>query len=817
MWILILILVLGSAGAALAVSEKKRQEKHRQMAEERRKKRAEALAKAREASKISYDHVPHEEDKGEELDVGEPPAKQPVVKEKAPIGEEMAKTQVYAPVAKVDEDVVGGDTKIMPGKLVDEAPIADAWVEPKQDVEIEEPRKEKAKADEPPRTFVVDENALDVLTGKFDYISEEMEEKEEKRRLREEKKRQQRKLKEDKKQKKQAAPVKQTETAEMDEKEEKTSKLAVLGWVLGAIGCLGAAAVFGYYVLKPADDNKPAYTEPENSVSITEEDEAEKDSENESQPTEQEDSTAAEGTAAQFAGTLSEVPHAVAATQPSNWNMTWEVFGKNDLILNGFDRVDDISFADADPYFALPGIATFRGGNFRDSGSYGTVKLESKTFSDRVWTQYSASIQTSDGESAWTGSGWTGQPLVVQWDNETKQHMDLYDSAKAKDGLVEVIYATLDGTIYFMDLETGEYTRDSLYLGMTFKGSGALDPRGYPLMYVGSGDYTVEGRSPRMYVISLLDGSVLYEYGWDDPVAMRAWCSFDSSPLVDAETDTLIWPGENGVLYSIKLNTVYDKAAGMISVDPELTARTRYTSERSNADTYWLGYESSISVIDRYAYLSENGGMFYCIDLDTMELVWAQDTKDDSNSTPVIEYDAETGRAYIYTAPSLHWTAEGGWGSISIYKLDAITGEIVWQKEYECGTEEGVSGGVQATPVIGKEGTNLENLIIYPIARTPDMWGGAMIAFDKETGAEVWRWAMDYYTWSSPVAVYTENEEGYLVVFDSQGGGFLLDGATGTVLDTTDVGSLVEASPIVYNNRIVVGTRGELIIGMDLQ
>ncbi len=809
MWILILILVLGGAGAAVAVSEKKRQEKHRQMAAERRKKRAEALAKARETSKVSYDHVPHEEDKGEELDVGEPTAYQPVAKEEPTHTEEMAKTQVYEPMAKSEEETVSGDTKVVPEKLVEESQPANGWVEPKS---------EKTESAESHRTFVIDENALDVLTGKFDYISEEMEEKEEKRRLRQEKKEQQKLLKEKKKQKKQVPPQNLKEdAAEPIKKEEKTSALAVLGWVLGAIGCLGAVAVFGYYMLKPADDNEPAYTEPENSVSIPAESETEKENESDSGEESQEESTAIDATVSQVVGTLSEVPHAVAATQPSNWSMTWEVFGKDDLVLSGFDRVDDISFANADPYFALPGIATFRGGNFRDSGSYGTVNLESKSFSDRVWTQYSASIQTSDGESAWTGSGWTGQPLVVQWDNETKQHMDLYDSAKAKDDLVEVIYATLDGTIYFMDLETGEYTRDSLYLGMTFKGSGALDPRGYPLLYVGSGDYTVEGRSPRMYVISLLDGSVLYEYGWDDPVAMRAWCSFDSSPLVDAETDTLIWPGENGVLYSIKLNTVYDKAAGMISVDPELTARTRYTSERSNADTYWLGYESSISVVDRYAYLSENGGMFYCIDLDTMELVWAQDTKDDSNSTPVIEYDAETGRAYIYTAPSLHWTAEGGWGSISIYKLDAITGEIVWQKEYECGTEDGVSGGVQATPVIGKEGTNLENLIIYPIARTPDMWGGAMIAFDKETGTEVWRWDMDYYTWSSPVDVYTESGEGYLVVFDSQGGGFLLDGATGTLLDTTDVGSLVEASPIVYDNRIVVGTRGQLICGIDLQ
>ncbi len=804
MWILILILVLGGAGAALAVSEKKRQERHRQMAEERRRKRAEALAKARETSKVSYDHVPHEEDRGEELNVGEPPAYQPTAVKKTVPQEEMEKTQVFEPVAKVEEDTVSGDTKVVPERLIDESQLEKNW---------EETKREKTQTAEPARTFVVDEKALDVLTGKFDYISEEMEEKEEKRRLREEKKQQQRQLKEDKKRKKQMMPQEQTEEAEVTVKEGKTSALAVFGWVLGAIGCLGAVAVFGYYMLRPNVEHEPAYTEPESTVSIPEESETEKDSETEKQ----EESIVVKEEATQAAGKLSEEPHAVAATQPSNWGMTWEVFGKDDLMLNGYDRVDDISFADNDPYFALPGIATFRGGNFRDSGSYGTVNLSSKTFSDRVWTQYSASIQTSDGDSAWTGSGWTGQPLVVQWDNETKQHMDLYDSAKAKDGLVEVIYATLDGTIYFMDLETGEYTRDSLYLGMTFKGSGALDPRGYPLMYVGSGDYTVEGRSPRMYVISLIDGSVLYEYGWEDPVAMRAWCSFDSSPLVDAETDTLIWPGENGVLYSIKLNTVYDQAAGTISVNPELTARTRYTSERSNADTYWLGYESSIGVIDRYAYLSENGGMFYCIDLDSMELVWAQDTKDDSNSTPVIEYDAETGKAYIYTAPSLHWTAEGGWGSISIYKLDAITGEIVWQKDYECGTEEGVSGGVQATPVIGKEGTNLENLIIYPIARTPDMWGGALIAFDKETGEEVWHWEMNYYTWSSPVAVYTETGEGYLVVFDSQGGGFLLDGATGTVLDTTDVGSLVEASPIVYDNRIVVGTRGQLICGIDLQ
>lgn len=774
MWILILILVLAGAGAAMAVSEKKRQEKHRRLAEERRKKRMEALAKAREMNQLSYDHLPYDGEDGEELNVGEPADRHPAEEMKQ---EKAQDTRIYEPLdEKAEEAAKADDTQVVPEKLVEEA-----------------------YEDRPQKSFVVDEAALDVLTGKFDYISEEMEEKEAR-------KRQKRDQKLQKKEK--------TE----DQKDEKASGWAVLGWALGAIGCIAAMLLFGYYFLKPSGTAQPAGTGVESS------DPAQNVSEGSSEPSANQseaegdsDSQVSEPAEPPLSYQLMEEPHAVEATQPSNWNITWEIFDANDTNLTTFDRVDDISFGDSAAYFALPGIATFRGGNFRESGSFGTVNLSQKKFSSAAWTQYSASIPTGEGDGSWTGSGWTGQPLVVQWDDATKQIMNLYDSAKAKDGLIEVIYATLDGTIYFMDLETGEYTRDSLYLGMTFKGSGALDPRGYPLMYVGSGDFTLEGRNPHMYVISLIDGSVLYEYGGADPVAMRGWCGFDSSPLVDAETDTLIWPGENGVLYTIKLNTAYDAAAGTISIDPELTARIRYTTGRSSDESYWLGFECSVGIIDRYAYLSENGGMFYCINLDTMELVWAQDTKDDSNSTPVIDFDPKTGRGYIYTAPSLHWTAEDGWGSISIYKLDAITGEIVWQKEYDCGTVDGVSGGVQATPVIGRTGTNMEGLIIYPIARTPDLWGGAMVALDQTTGEEVWRWDMDHYAWSSPVAVYNEAGEGYLVAFDSQGGGFLLDGATGQMLDTTDVGSLVEATPVVYNNRIVVGTRGQLICGIDLQ
>ena len=41
--------------------------------------------------------------------------------------------------------------------------------------------------------------------------------------------------------------------------------------------------------------------------------------------------------------------------------------------------------------------------------------------------------------------------------------------------------------------------------------------------------------------------------------------TYDSAPLVDADTDTLIYPGENGILYTIKLNTVFDETTGQLT------------------------------------------------------------------------------------------------------------------------------------------------------------------------------------------------------------------------------------------------------------
>ena len=497
-------------------------------------------------------------------------------------------------------------------------------------------------------------------------------------------------------------------------------------------------------------------------------------------------------------------------SNPDKWGVQWEII-QNGSVVDSYNREDPISFGQGSTYTELEGITTFRGDNYRSGATFGTANVVKETIS-ALW---SSNIGSFNG---WPGSGWTGQPLIVRWDNATKPIMNLYADKKAKEGLVEVILATLDGYIYFYDLEDGSYTRDPVWVGMNFKGAGSLDPRGYPLMYVGSGDYA-SGKAPRMYIVSLIDGTILYERSGSDGFTLRSdWAAFDSSPLIDAETDTLIWPGESGILYTIKLNSKFDLQAGTISIAPEETVKNRYTISRSGGSKYWLGYEPSAVIVDRYLYISENGGMFFCIDLNTMDLVWAQDTKDDSNSTPVFQWDESGTTGYIYTAPSLHWTADGNSkGSMSIYKLDAKTGEIVWEYVYDCHTVSGVSGGVQSTPLLGKEGTDLEGLIFYSIARTPNAYNGVLVALDTKTGEKVWELSMDKYTWSSPVAVYGESGKSYIVICDSIGNVSLLEGKTGKVLSTVNIGSNVEASPAVFGYTLVVGTRGQKVYGLKIE
>ncbi len=501
-------------------------------------------------------------------------------------------------------------------------------------------------------------------------------------------------------------------------------------------------------------------------------------------------------------------PGFAESSDPALWEMTWGI-NVDGADVESYTREEPITFGDPDAYFSLPGVPTFRGNNYRNSPSYGTAEVSQKTLT-QVWRRQVGYLVSPE----WIGCGWTGQPLIVQWDEETKQNMNLYKNKKNKENLVEVIYAKMDGYIHFYDLKDGSATRDPIFMGMVFKGSGAIDPRGYPVLYVGGGLET-NGHSPQMYIISLIDGKVLYRYGANDPFAERKWNAFDSSPLVDAETDTLIWPGENGILYTIKLNSNYDKEAGIFTIDPETPVKSKYTSSYSVKEKRYLGYESSACIVENYLYASENGGLMHCIDLNTMELMWAQDTKDDSNSSPLFDWGAD-GNGYIYTAPSLHWTQDNHHGEIPIFKLDAQTGEILWTYTLDCVTYDGCSGGVQSSPLLGKPGTTIDGLIIYSVGRCPGPWESQLVALDKETGEVVWQVPSGNYTWSSPVPIYTEDGTAYIFLANASGVCRLFEGKTGKELFYIDLDETVEASPVVFNDMIILGTR-EAVYGIKVK
>lgn len=504
-------------------------------------------------------------------------------------------------------------------------------------------------------------------------------------------------------------------------------------------------------------------------------------------------------------------PYAVGGTAPSNL-LQYTNIQVDGAGVDAYVLPEAIDFGLGESYTGVQGIVTFRGNNFRDNPTYGTANIVNAQFSDDTWNVSTGALTAPDGET-WTGSGWVGQPLMMTWPKEVRQHMNMYDWAKNADELTEVIYATMDGNIYFLDLKTGSKTRDDLFLGFTFKGAGALDPRGYPILYLGSGYNSTRGAS-RAFIINLLDCSVMYEFGSSDPFSLRGNLSFfDGSALVDAETDQLIYPGESGILYIMKLNTSYDPAAGTLSVNPSNTVKWRYFGHRSGS--WYLGMEDSAVIWRGHIIMSTNDGYLICLNLNTLETVWVQDVLDDTNCSPVLEL--EDGHPYVYISTSFHagWRAPASSTAvIPIWKIDAVTGEIVWQTDFNCYTVTGTSGGVQGTLAIGKG--ELADLIFVPVARTPSASAGTLVALNKRTGEIVWDQETQMYAWSSPVAVYDGNGKGYVILCTSGGYMYLFDGLTGELRDYIDLGSNVEASPAVYNSMVVVGTRTNGIFGVEL-
>lgn len=476
-------------------------------------------------------------------------------------------------------------------------------------------------------------------------------------------------------------------------------------------------------------------------------------------------------------------------------------------ILERYDRPQAVRFASSDQYTAVRGVTTFAGNNYRSDFTYGTRRIANKTLS-RVWEQGVGSLQTSAGDT-WEGTGWTGMPLIVQWDEEVLQTLAVADIYKQMDGFTEVIYPAADGRIYFLELQTGAQTREPIEIGVVMK-SATLDPRGYPVLYVGQGvEDTVDGKGAWVRAISLIENREIWRFGGRDPFAYRAYQAYDGAPLIHGDTDTLFMPGENGVFYSTKLNTVFSPETGSVTVDPEPLVKYRYTADAyDEAEGRVWGIESAVSAYGQYGFFTDNGGFLQCIDLNTMCPAYVTDILAESDATPVIEQGEDT--FYVYTA-----TLAGKEDSIAYQrKHDGKTGEILW--ENQCATvdtgDPSDTRGALGTPHVGHG--NIENMVIFNCTMIPyseegeSKRGGSVMALSKQTGKPIWTHTQSGGCWSSPVVVYDEADNAYVIQCDRVGNMKLLDGRTGEELFSLDMGSRIESTPAVFNDMLVVGTRG---------
>lgn len=490
----------------------------------------------------------------------------------------------------------------------------------------------------------------------------------------------------------------------------------------------------------------------------------------------------------------------------------------NEEILNNSGRIANyfekslIEFGTSEDYAGNLGLLTFRGGNYRNGGAFGTADISEEKL-EILWDFDIGSISTQSG-GYWPGVGWTGQPAIVHWEPEVRKSMNIKDKFIDTD-LVEVIYASLDGNIYFCELETGEWTRDPIHIGYPTKGTVSIDPRGYPLLYTGQGigENGTDVLVPAYRVFSLIDQSLLYEIKGDDPDSLRKWPNFDSSGLLDAANDTFYEAGENGIIYKMELNTQYTKGGDSISIEPVLT-KYRYMNPFSSR----IGIESSPVIYKNLMYCTDNGGMIVCIDLNTMNALWMAGTGEDTDSTPVL--DVTDKGVFIYTGNEVDIQGENDNNASEEYdstisKFNALTGELMWQAKYPCMYNSVINGGVLGTPIVGKN--NMDDIVVFDLAKWGGEYNGKLVALNKATGEEVWSIDSESYSWSSPTAVYTPEGKGYILYCNFAGNMYLIDGSTGRIADTISLGANVEGTPGAYNDVAVIGSYAKKIFGVKIK
>jgi len=432
------------------------------------------------------------------------------------------------------------------------------------------------------------------------------------------------------------------------------------------------------------------------------------------------------------------------------------------------------------------GLTTFRGNATRTF--YGKGPLP--THPHVLWKYPQDGAMCSESENlgqtkVWCGTGWTGQPNVIQYPN----------------GRIEIRFGAYDGHYHFLDGTTGRPLRPDLLTADLTKGSATSDPDGYPLYYGGSRDNNL-----RIIALDRSEPTVLWELNassapwplWND--------DWDGAPLVVG--DYLLEGGENSWFYVVKLNRHYDQQ-GLVEVDPRIVMLVpgydgQLLHDLGDID---VSIENSVAFSKGVAYFGNSGGLIQGWDIGdvlrggtTFQRVfrfWAGDETDAS-----IAIDGQ-GDLYVarHRSENIPTRPQGRAQRIgSLMKLDPSKPDdpLVWDTQIG---DFQPDGGILGSPAL-----------FDGVVFVTDTAGG-IVAVDQNDGHILWRKDLPGPTWNSPVAI-----DGQLLVGDCSGVLHDFDISnprqSPRELWTVHLSGCLESTPAVWKGMIWVGTRGGQLYGI---
>jgi outer membrane protein assembly factor BamB len=386
----------------------------------------------------------------------------------------------------------------------------------------------------------------------------------------------------------------------------------------------------------------------------------------------------------------------------------------------------------------------------------------------------------------WCGTGWTGQPNVIQ----------------RKDGTIEIREGAYDGHYHFLNGKTGQPLRPDLVTRDLAKGSATSDADGYPLYYGGSRDNFL-----RVIALDRARPTVLWKVN-SHAVPKLVWNDdWDGAPLQIG--DYLLEGGENSWFYVIRLNRHYDQH-GLVQVQPKIVMLVPgWDQQELNAiHDHDISIEDSVAFANGVVYFANGGGLVQGWDISDIlkggtrySRVFRFWNGDDTDASIVID-----PQGYLYVGRKMEENVARPSAFFRDYQIGSLmkldprkpNDPVVWSVQLGGFKPD---GGLLGTPALYRG-------IVYATFTE-----GGFAAVDAKTGKLLWKVQLPGPTWMSPVPIDKQ-----LLVGDCNGVLHNFDISHPRQVPreiwSVQLSGCIESTPAVWHGMIWVGSRGGAIYGI---